>query len=107
MTRRTLLMSLLLEGTSMRAASRVVGVSINTVTKLLADIGDASQAFHDRHVRGVRSSRIELDEIWSFNYTRTQRLHKAKAPPPEAGDIWTWTALDPDSRLTVAWAVGR
>ncbi len=101
-----MILSLLLEGMGMRAASRAVRVSVNTVTKLLVDVGDAAEAFHDRHVRDLRPCRVEIDEMWGFSYARAEHVRKAKAPPSCAGDVWTWTALDPDSRMIISWAVG-
>jgi IS1 family transposase len=103
---RTQILSLLVEGSSMRAISRVTGVSINTVTKLLEDAGEACIALHDEKVRNVKSKRVECDEIWSFNYCKRASLPTAKAAPADAGDVWTWTALDRDSKLIVSYLVG-
>ncbi len=90
----------------MRSISRVVDVSINTVTKLLVDAGKACEEFHDKEVRGVSTTRIECDEIWSFCYAKAKNVQAAKAAPEEAGDVWTWTALDADSKMIVSWLVG-
>ena len=90
----------------MRSISRVVGVSFNTVDKLLQDAGTACAAFHEETVRGVRAERVQCDEIWSFCYAKAKNLPKAKSAPFGAGDIWTWTALDADSKLIVSWLVG-
>ena len=90
----------------MRSISRILGISINTVSKLLVEAGEACEAHHDEAVRGVRSRRVECDEIWSFAYTRSRNLPRAIAAPPGAGSVWTWTALDPDSKLLVSWLVG-
>ena len=99
-------MSLLLEGMSMRAVERVTGVSINTTASLQRDVGGACERFHDRVVRGFHARRVECDEIWSFTYARPRRLLRAVSPPPEAGDTWTWTAIDPDTKLMASWCVG-
>jgi IS1 family transposase/lambda repressor-like predicted transcriptional regulator len=104
--KRAQILSLLVEGSSMRAISRVTGVSINTVTKLLEDAGEACIALHDEKVRNVKSKRIECDEIWSFNYCKRASLPTAKAAPADAGDVWTWTAIDRDSKLIVSYLVG-
>ena len=104
---RAKILSLLVEGTSMRAISRVEGVSINTVTKLLEAAGDACAAYHDEHVRGVKAKRIQCDEIWQFCYTKARNVQNAKAAPAGAGDTWTWTALDADSKLIVTWLLGE
>ena len=90
----------------MRSISRVVGCSINTVDKLLRDAGTVCTAFHDEKVRKVTAQKIQCDEIWSFNYCKAKNSSKAKASPEGAGDTWTWTALDPDSKLMVSWLVG-
>lgn len=105
-TKRVQILSMLCEGSSMRSISRVVDVSINTVAKLLADAGEACAAFHDETVRGVRSKRVQCDEIWSFCYAKQKNVETAKDAPEEAGDLWTWTALDADSKLIVAYLVG-
>ena len=104
--KRVQILSMLCEGSSMRSISRVVGVSINTVTKLLVDAGTACAAFHDAHVRGVKASRIQCDEIWSFCYAKAQNVPTTKKTVGGAGDVWTWTALDSDSKLMVSWLVG-
>ena len=74
--KRVQILNLLVEGMSMRSTSRVVGVSINTVTKLLVDIGQACATFHDEYVRSVPSKRIQCDEIWSFCYAKARQVHK-------------------------------
>lgn len=90
----------------MRSISRVAGVSINTVTKLLIDAGNACIAYHDEHVRGLSSRRVQCDEIWAFCYAKQRNVPYAKKAPESAGDIWTWTAIDADSKLIVSWLVG-
>ena len=91
----------------MRAISRLTKASINTVTKLLTDAADAAEAYHAEHVRGIQGSRhIQCDEIWSFVYAREAHVRSVKAAPPEAGDVWTFTALDTESKLIVSYLVG-
>ncbi len=90
----------------MRSISRTVGVSINTVTKLLVDAGGACAAYHDEAVREVQAKRVQCDEIWSFCYAKQKNVATAKAAPQEAGDLWTWTAIDADSKLIVSYLVG-
>ena len=90
----------------MRSISRVVDVSINTVTKLLVDAGEVCARFHDEHARGVKARRVQVDEIWSFTYAKQKNVETAKAAPEGAGDTWTWTGLDADSKLIVSWLVG-
>jgi len=103
---RVQILNMLCEGSSMRSISRIADVSINTVSKMLVDAGKACSAFHDDNVRGVTASRIQCDEIWSFTYAKQKNVASAKAAPEEAGDTWTWTALDADSKLIVSWLVG-
>ena len=105
-TKRVQILSLLVEGSSMRTISRIVGVSINTVTKLLVEAGQACEAFHDEHVRNIHAKRVQCDEIWSFCYAKQKNVRTAKAAPEEAGDLWTWTALDSDSKMILSWMVG-
>ena len=90
----------------MRSISRVADVSINTVSALLVDAGKACSKHHDEAVRNVRSKRIQADEIWSFCYAKAANVALAKAAPDEAGDVWTWTALDADSKLIVSYLIG-
>ena len=90
----------------MRSVSRIAGVSINTVSKLLIDAGMACAAFHDKTVRGVASKAVQCDEIWSFSYAKQKNVKFAKAASEAAGDVWTWTGIDADSKLIVSWHVG-
>jgi len=105
MAKRVQILSMLVEGSSMRSISRVADVSINTVAALLVDAGKACSEHHDETVRNVRSKRIQADEIWSFCYAKAKNVATAKAPE-EAGDVWTWTALDADSKLIVSYLIG-
>src|ERR1700733_9065789 len=91
--KRVQILSMLVEGSSMRSVSRVCGVSINTVTKLLVvDAGKLCAAFHDDKVRNVAAKAVQCDEIWSFAYVKQKNVKFAKSAPEAAGDIWTWTA---------------
>jgi IS1 family transposase len=106
LAQRIHILNMLCEGSSMRSISRVVDVSINTVMKLLVDAGTACALFHNDTVRKVTAQRIQCDEIWSFCYAKQQHVPSAKNPVEGAGDVWTWTALDADSKLIVSWLVG-
>ena len=94
---RALIIRLLVEGNSIRATCRIADVSKNTVAKLLEDAGKACAAYHDEHVQGVQAKHVQADEIWAFCYAKERNVKAAKAAPADAGDIWTWTALDPAS----------
>jgi IS1 family transposase len=103
---RVQILSMLCEGASMRSISRIADVSVNTVVKLLIDAGKACSAYHDQKVRGVKAKRVQVDEIWSFTYAKQKNVAKAKAAPAAAGDTWTWTAIEGDTKLLVSWLVG-
>lgn len=81
-------------------------MSINTVSKLLVEAGEACLAIHDETVRNVKASRIQCDEIWSFCHAKQKNVATAKAAPEGAGDVWTWTAIDADTKLMVSYFVG-
>lgn len=90
----------------MRSISRTVGVSINTVTKLLIEAREACAKYHNNTVRNVESTRVECDEIWSFVYAKDKNVKSATAAPDGAGDVWTWTAIDADSKMILSYEVG-
>lgn len=103
---RAQILNMLVEGSSMRSIARVVDVSFNTVAKLLEEAGAVCDTFHADHVRGVQAKRVQCDEIWSFCYAKEKNVATAKAAPDGAGDVWTWTAIDGDSKLIVSWLAG-
>ncbi len=103
--KRVQIVNLLVEGNSLRAISRISGCSINTVTKLLVDIGKACQIFHDAKVLNVKSKRVQCDEIWSFVYSKQKNVPEGM--DGEAGDVWTWVGIDADTKLAVSWLVGN
>lgn len=103
---RARILHMLCEGQSIRAVVRITGASKNTVSKLMIDAGRVCAAYHDEAVRDVRATRIQCDEIWSFTYAKQKNVKSAKAAPEEAGDTWTWTALDADSKLIFSYLVG-
>lgn len=104
--KRVMILNMLLEGMSMRSISRTVGVSINTVSKLLVEAGEACAAYHDETVRNVSAHRVQCDEIWSFVYAKDKNMRTAKAAPEGGDDVWTWTAIDSDSKMILAYEVG-
>jgi len=77
-----------------------------TILKLLADLGKACARFHDENVRGVTSQRIQCDEIWAFCYAKAKNVPKEKRGTFGYGDVWTWTAIDANTKLCVSWLVG-
>lgn len=103
---RVTILNMLVEGVSMRSISRIAGVSINTVAKLLVDAGEACAEYHDLAVQNVTASKVQCDEIWSFVYCKNKNVKRAKSAPREAGDVWTWTALDADSKMILSYTLG-
>ncbi len=99
---RAQILAMLCEGTSMRAISRLTGVSINTVSKLLEDAGRFCAGFHDAKVRNVAAKRVQVDEAWAFCYSKQKNVASAKAAPDGAGDVWTWTAIEADTKLLIS-----
>jgi IS1 family transposase len=105
LAKRVQILSMLVEGSSMRSISRVADVSINTVSKLLVEAGEACLAIHDETVKNVKARRIQCDEIWSFCHAKEK--NGATKPAPEgAGDVWTWTAIEADTKLIISYFVG-
>ncbi|HUQ15694.1 MAG TPA: IS1 family transposase [Gemmatimonadales bacterium] len=102
--RRAAVVRCLIEGNSMRAAGRLTGTSLNTVTKLLVDMGEMCALYHQHVIRGIRARLIQCDEIWAF--VGAKQKHVQNGAKGE-GDTWTWTAMDADSKLMVSWMVGR
>lgn len=96
------IVSLLVEGNSLRAITRITGASINTVTKLLVDVGKACEKYHDENVVGITSKRVQCDEIWSFVYAKEKNLPEDKV----GGDVWTWVGIDADTKLVISWCLG-
>jgi IS1 family transposase len=105
--KRAQILHLLVEGNSMRATSRVADVSINTVTKLLVDVGAACSEYQDKAMRNLSCKRVQCDEIWAFCYCKEKNV----APEHEGilgfGDVWTWTAIDADTKLVPSFMVGK
>jgi IS1 family transposase len=103
--KRVQIVSMMVEGCSLRAISRVADVSINTVTKLLVDLGTACAKFQDEHLRNLPCKRIECDEIWSFVYAKAKNVPEEKRGEFGYGDVWTWTALCATTKLVPSWLV--
>ena len=104
--KRVMILNMLVEGMSMRSISRTVDVSINTVTKLMIEAGEACAAYHDEAVRDVTSSKVQCDEIWAFCYAKEKNVARAKSAPRGSDDVWTWTAIDSDSKMILSYEVG-
>ena len=105
--KRAQILTLMTEGTSLRAISRIVGCSINTVTKLLVDLGEACSDYQDRALRDLPCTTIEADEIWSFCYSKARNVPDEHVGEFGYGDVWTWTAICADTKLIPSWLVGE
>lgn len=98
---------MLAEGNSIRATSRMADVAFNTVTKLLLDVAATCEQYQDRVLRNLKCRRIQCDEIWAFVYAKSKNVPEEHAGELGYGDVWTWTAIDADTKLVPSWAVGR
>lgn len=106
LAKRAQILGFLVEGMSLRAASRLADCSINTVTKLLVDVGTACAEYQDGVLRNLPCRRIQCDEIWSFVGAKQKNVPKERRGVFGMGDVWTWTAIDADSKLIASWMVG-
>ena len=104
--RRGAVVRAIVEGNSIRATVRMTGVAKNTIVKLLADLGAACARYQDEHLRNLKCRRVQCDEIWSFVYAKEKNVPEAKRGTFGYGDVWTWTAIDADSKLVPSWRVG-
>jgi len=104
---RAQILRCLVEGNSVRATARLTGVEKRTVTRMLIDAGRACQAYQDQVLCDLPCKRVQVDEIWSFVYSKQKNVKTAKAAPEGAGDAWTWVAICADTKLAVSWLVGE
>jgi len=103
---RVRVISALVEGCSIRSTVRMTGVSKKAVTKLLVDLGTVCAEYHDKYVRNLKTRKVQCDEIWSFCYAKQKNVPADKQGQFGYGDVWTWTAIDPQSKLMIAYMVG-
>jgi len=104
--KRVQILAALVEGNSIRSTVRMTGVSKNTVTKLLKDIGAVCAEYQDRVLRNLNSEKVQCDEIWSFCYAKEKNVPEDKRGQFGYGDVWSWVAIDPDTKLVITWLVG-
>src|SRR5690349_17924053 len=103
--KRSQVIAALVEGTSINATCRMTGVAKHTVLKLLKELGCACAAYHNDHVRNLRVRRLQCDEIWAFVYAKQKNVTEEQMAAG-AGDVWTWTAIDADTKLIVSYTLG-
>jgi len=105
--KRTQIVSAIVEGCSIRSISRMTGASKNTIVKLLVELGAACGEYMDKALVNLPCKRVQVDEIWSFCYAKAKNVTpEIKAKNPFAGDVWTWVAIDADTKLVPSWIVG-
>ncbi|MHB8595165.1 MAG: IS1 family transposase [Acidimicrobiales bacterium] len=100
-------LSALVEGNSIRGTCRMVGIDKKTVLRLLADVGDACEAYLDETLRGLKCKRLQLDEIWSYCHAKERNLPRELRGADGVGDLWTWVAIDADTKLIASWFLGK
>jgi len=103
---RAQILSLLVEGNSLRAIARITGKSINTVTKLLVDVGTACDLYQNEHLRNLKCKRVQVDEIWSFCGMKEKNVPPMRKGEFGKGDVWTWVAIDAETKLVPSWLIG-
>jgi IS1 family transposase len=104
--RRVQVIAALVEGNSIRSTVRMTGVAKNTVTKLLVDLGGACSRYQDRTLRNLLCKRLQCDEIWAFCHSKQKNVAPEHQGILGYGDVWTWTAIDADTKLVPSWLVG-
>jgi len=105
--RRATVIRCLVEGNSIRATVRITGAAKNTVTKLLVELGEACYEYQDRVLRDLTTKRVQCDEVWSFVGCKEKNVPPSERDQFGIGDVWTWTALDADTKLMICWQVGE
>ena len=101
---RAQILNCLVEGNSIRSTVRLTGASKNTIVKLLAEVGEACAWYQDAHLKNLPCKKVQVDEIWSFVYSKQKNVPDEKQG--EAGDVWTWTAICADTKLVPSWRIG-
>jgi IS1 family transposase len=104
--KRAAVVAALVEGNSIRATARMTNVSKPTILKLLGDLGAICAAYQDEMIRNVKAARVQVDEIWQFVYAKAKNVPAEKRGTFGVGDVWTWVAIDADSKLILSWRVG-
>src|SRR5258706_15475504 len=104
--KRAQVLQMMVEGVSLRAITRLTGISRTTLQKLLEDAGQAFSEYQDRVLVNLPCKRVQADEAWAFCYAKQKNVPTAKRAPEGAGDIWPWVGLDAETKLAVSWYVG-
>ena len=105
--RRGQIIGCLTEGMSIRATVRVTGAAKNTISSLLVDLGEACTEYQDGALTNLTCDRVQVDEIWSYSYAKQKNVPEEHRGTFGYGDVWTWTALDADTKLVPSWLIGE
>lgn len=105
--KRAQIIGCLTEGMSIRATCRITGAAKNTITKLVIDLGEACADYQDRELVNLPCKTLQCDEIWNFVYSKAKNVPESRKGEPGVGDVWTWIAIDADSKLVPSWFVGN
>ncbi len=105
--RQAQIIRVLCEGNSIRSTARITSTAINTVVKLLREVGEACVIYQDETMQNLKLGRIQVDEIWSFVYSKEKNIPASKRGELGVGDVWTFTAIDADTKLVPCWLVGQ
>jgi hypothetical protein len=104
-TDRARVLKALVEGNSINSTVRMTGIAHTTILRLIREVGESCLRFHDAVVRDLATERVQCDEVWSFCYAKEKNVPKELKGTPGYGTVWTWTALDADSKLMISWLV--
>lgn len=104
--KRAQVVAALVDGVGINATSRMTDVSKPTILKLLAELGAVCAAYQDRTIRNIRARRVQVDEIWQFVYAKAKNVPADKRDTFGYGDVWTWVAIDADTKLVPSWRIG-
>ncbi len=106
MDKKVAVISALVEGCSIRSTSRMTGVAKGTILRLLAEVGTTCADYQNRAIRNINAKRIQVDEIWSFCYAKQKNVTATMLETQYAGDVWTFTAIEAQSKLVIGWYAG-
>ena len=105
--KRMQVVAALVEGSSINSTVRMTGVTKQTILRLIADLGTACAKYQDEKLRNLSCKRIQADEVWSFCHAKDKNLSEALKGKFGFGSVWTWTAIDADTKLMISWLVGE
>ena len=107
MDKKVAVISALVEGCSVRSTVRMTGVAKGTILRLLAEVGAACEEFHNATVRNIPAKRVQIDEIWSYVGAKQKNVTEKMAAERICGDVWTFTAIEAQTKLVISWQIGR